>query len=245
MIFRIKRGAKSDKAAPGQVGGREKFTRDQYKGAWNSVSASEDDAKFAVSGYIDEQTYESTAIGTRDMLSQTVGIQADDVVLEVGAGVGRVGAALAPLCKEWIGVDVSSNMVRHITKRLARFNNVRAIESNGYDLSVIPDNSVNVVYSTVVFMHLDEWDRYSYVKEGFRILRPGGRMLVDNVDLTSEAGWKFFEDHCKIAPSERPARISKTSTPDELRTYFTRAGYQKIELRQWDLWLVMWGYKPA
>ena len=235
MIFRNKRDAKSG----------EKFTRDQYKSAWNSVSASEEDAKFAVSGYTDEATYQSTAVGTVGMLNGTVGIGPDDVVLEIGAGVGRVAAALAPLCKEWIGVDVSSNMVRHMRTRLAHLPNVRAVESSGYDLAGIPDQSVDVVYSTVVFMHLDEWDRYSYVAEGMRILRPGGRMLVDNVDLTSDAGWKFFEEHRKIPPAERPARISKTSTPDELRTYFSRAGFEGIEQRHWDLWIVTFGRKPA
>jgi len=244
MIFRSK-SAKSKAAAGAPLPAPPKFARSHYKGVWNSVSASEDDAKFAVSGYTDESLYQSTGIGTRDMILKFVGLNADDVVLEIGAGVGRVGATIAPLCKEWIGVDVSSNMVKHIAKRLAGLGNVRAVESNGYDLSGIADRSVDLVYSTVVFMHLDEWDRYSYIKEGLRVLRPGGRMLVDNVDLTSDNGWKFFEDHCKVPPAERPVQISKTSTPDELRTYFTRAGYERIELRQWDLWVTAWGYKPA
>jgi SAM-dependent methyltransferase len=244
MIFRSKR-AKGPDALREPPAAPPKFARSQYKSVWNSVSASEEDAKFAVSGHTDEGLYQTTGAGTRDMIAQFVGLNPDDVVLEIGAGVGRVGATIAPICKEWIGVDVSSNMVKHINTRLAGLGNVRAVESNGYDLSVIPDQSVDLVYCTVVFMHLDEWDRYSYVKEGMRVLRPGGRMLVDNVDLTSDAGWKFFEDHCKVPPAERPVQISKTSTPDELRTYFTRAGYERIEQRQWDLWITVWGYKPA
>lgn len=148
-----------------------------------------------------------------------MGISADDVVLEIGAGVGRVGAALAPICKEWIGTDVSDNMIGHMRERLAGFKNVRTVVTDGYGLAPIPSEAVDVVYSTVVFMHLDEWERYNYIKEGFRVLKPGGRMLVDNVDLTSDEGWKFFESHCAIAPAERPAQISKTSTPAELETY--------------------------
>jgi predicted SAM-dependent methyltransferase len=123
--------------------------------------------------------------------------------------------------------------------------NVRTVASSGYDLAAVPDASVDLVYCTVVFMHLDEWERYSYIAEGFRVLRPGGRMIVDNVNLLSDAGWKFFEEHRAIPPAERPAQISKTSTPDELRAYFSRAGYQKIEQRSWDLWIVTWGYKPV
>jgi ubiquinone/menaquinone biosynthesis C-methylase UbiE len=224
---------------------KQQYTRSQYKDVWNSVSKSEDDAKMAVSGYTDEALYKSTGEGTRNMLQNFVGLKADDVVLEIGAGVGRVGAVIAPLCREWIGVDVSENMLAHIRKRLAHLNNVRTVATSGYDLAAIPGTSVDLVYCSVVFMHLDEWERYNYIKEGFRVLRPGGQMLVDNVDLTSDAGWKFFEDHCKVPPAERPAHISKTSTPDELRTYFTRAGYENIEQRRSDLWVFTWGYKPA
>lgn len=145
------------------------------------------------------------------MLQKLVGISPDDVVLEIGAGVGRVGAALAPICKEWIGADVSENMLSHIERRLGEFKNVRTVATNGFDLSEIPSESIDVVYCTIVFMHLEEWERFSYIKEGFRVLKPGGRMLVDNVDLTSDKGWIFFESVCAIPPQERPPQISKTS----------------------------------
>jgi ubiquinone/menaquinone biosynthesis C-methylase UbiE len=222
-----------------------KFARSQYKEVWNSVSVTEDDAKMAVSGYVDEAIYKSTGEGTRNMLLQRVGMKADDVVLEIGCGVGRAGAYVAPACKEWIGVDVSENMLAHTRKRLAHLKNFRTVATNGYDLAGIESASIDLVYCTVVFMHLDEWERYSYIKEAFRVLRPGGRLIVDNVDLTTDPGWAFFENHCKIPPAERPANVSKTSTPDEIRTYFTRAGYQDIVQNRWDLWIVTWAHKPA
>lgn len=128
---------------------------------------------------------------------------------------------------------------------MAGWTNVRTVATNGFDLSGIATESVNVVYSTVVFMHLDEWDRYSYIKEGIRVLRPGGRMLVDNVDLTSDDGWKFFEDHCAVPPHERPAQISKTSTPQELETYFRRSGFGAIEQHKAGLWIITCGRKPV
>jgi len=221
-----------------------KLPRSQYKEVWNSASGTEDEAKIAVAGYAEEETLRQSAEQTRDLLIDCVGLSRNDVVLEIGAGVGRVGAVLAPLCRQWIGADVSENMVAHIGRRLASFDNVRAIALNGYDLSPIPSESVDLVYCTVVFMHLYEWDRYAYVREGFRVLRPGGRMLVDNVNLLCDEGWNFFIEHTRIPPLERPPHISMTSTPQELETYFHRAGFERVRQKLNGLWVVTYGNKP-
>jgi ubiquinone/menaquinone biosynthesis C-methylase UbiE len=222
-----------------------KYSRTEYKKQWNSVSRSIDDAKMAVSGYVDEDLYAQTGRGTVEMLQQFVGVSRDDVFLEIGAGVGRVGAALAPLCRHWIGADVSENMVKHMKHRLAALPNVSAIAVNGFDLSNVQSESIDVVYCTVVFMHLEEWDRYNYILEAFRVLKPGGRLLVDNVNLLSDDGWKFFEEHRALPPTERPSQISKTSTPQELETYFRRAGYDAIKQEFSGLWVFTYGTKPA
>ena len=51
------------------------------------------------------------------------------------------------------------------------------------------------------------------------MLRPGGRLYVDNFNLCSDEGWEFFLKNASIPPLERPSNISKSSTPDELRAF--------------------------
>ena len=222
----------------------EALNRSNYKAIWNSVSGTEDNAKMAVSGSADEESYRISGGFTKALLERCVGVNPDDVILEIGAGVGRVGTFLAPICKEWIGTDVAENMLIHARRRLAQFSNVRTVPISGFDLSPIASESVDLVYCTVVFMHLDEWERYSYVKEGFRVLRPGGRMLVDNVNLASDEGWEFFLRACESPPANRPAQISKTSTPQEIETYFKRAGFEDIRQEAESLWTITFGKKP-
>ena len=144
--------------------------RGDYKSVWTALSGNKQDAYMFVSGYTDEDKFHADAEDTLDILRETVGIRSTDIFLEIGCGVGRVGRVLSPFVKQWIGCDVSPNMIRLASRRLLGLENIRLQEVSGYDLHPIADNSVDVVYTTVVFMHLEEWDRYNYILEAKRVL---------------------------------------------------------------------------
>lgn len=231
-----------------QMNGGSVAPRADYKATWEAAAIDVDSAKLAVSGYTSEAEYERTALENVENFKATVGLDADDEILEIGCGVGRVGGALAPLCKRWIGADVSSNMLQHARERLRAFDNVELVELSGWDLAPIESESLDLVYSTVVFMHLDEWERYRYIAEAFRVLRPGGRLYVDNFNLCSDPGWAFFTEMAtNYHPLGRPPNISKSSTPDEMRTYFERAGFANVIVSSSPeiLWMSVNGRKPA
>jgi SAM-dependent methyltransferase len=212
--------------------------RSDYKGTWQQLSSSEYDAKAFVSGTADEAHFTSTGLATVELLRSFVGIHATDVFLEIGCGVGRVGRALAPLCKTWIGTDISGNMVAHERRRLQDLPNVQVTELSGAALKEIPSESVDVVYSTVVFMHLYEWDRCRYVYDAYRILKPGGRIFYDNVDVASSHGKRMFDEALAVDPSKRPAYMSMTSSGDELEAYARWAGFENIRVHRWhDAWV--------
>jgi ubiquinone/menaquinone biosynthesis C-methylase UbiE len=221
-------------------------TRADYKSTWNELSQTPEDAFLYVGGTRDEAELDATAVHAVNVIRATVGIEPTDEMVEIGCGVGRVGKGLSALVKDWIGCDASGSMVEHANRRLGDYPNARAIEVSGHDLKPLPDASADVVYSTVVFMHLDEWDRYRYVQEAFRVLRPGGRFWCDNISLTTENGWKYFEQHCTaFEPMARPTHIAKCSTPQELTAYLQRAGFTSVQTRERDLWVDAWGVKPA
>ncbi|HLA00876.1 MAG TPA: class I SAM-dependent methyltransferase [Thermodesulfovibrionales bacterium] len=245
VIRRVRRAFSSlSPSASKPAGSQDKGkSRSEYKAVWNNLSDTEDRAKMHVSGYVEEEKYLHAANETKKSLDATVGIKPDDEILEIGCGVGRVGMVLAPLCKRWTGCDVSGNMLKHAAKRLSKFKNVRLIEISGFDLKPVPDASVDVLYCTVVFMHLEEWDRYNYVLEAYRVLRPGGRIYIDNFSLCSEEGWSVFETHRAIPATQRPPHISKSSTPQEIETYLTKAGFKSVRVEQNKLWVYGWGLK--
>jgi SAM-dependent methyltransferase len=218
--------------------------RSEYKKVWSALSTTGDQAKLHVIGVTDEDALRATGEETLRFLQESVGIRKDDVVLEIGCGIGRVGRVVAPLCRKWIGCDVASNMLSLAAERLQNLPNVELKEISGYDLKGVEDASADVVYCTVVFMHLESWDRYNYILEAFRVLRPNGRIYVDNINLCSDGGWKVFETHRALLPANRPPHITQNSTPQEIETYLRRAGFSEVQIRTDDDWIRASGIKP-
>lgn len=174
----------------------------------------------------------------------TAGLRPDDVILEIGCGVGRVGSVLAPRCKHWIGADISGNMIAHARERMRTLGNVTLVELATVGLAEIPDASVDLAYCTVVFMHLYEWDRWQYVKEAHRVLRPGGRCYFDNMSIGSEHGWQMFLAGAAWPLDRRPAHLSMISSGEELDAYARRAGFADVRVHRFDEgWVAVTGTK--
>jgi len=220
--------------------------RSDYKGTWDRLSGSLDEAKKVVAGDTDEQTFTRQGGATAKILERYIGIRPEHVVLEIGCGVGRVGRVLASRCAEWIGTDISGKMIGFATDRLKDLPNVRFVELGSVGLAEIPSESVDRVYCTVVFMHLYEWDRYRYVQEAFRVLRSGGKAYFDNVDITSSIGWKVFTDGAALPLDQRPAQVGMVSTSEELLTYAQRAGFDNVNTHRFnDAWVAVTGTKMS
>jgi ubiquinone/menaquinone biosynthesis C-methylase UbiE len=218
-------------------------TRRDYRETWNQLAATDESALLHVAGYTDEERIRFEAGRTLGMLQSTIGVRPDDTTLEIGCGVGRVGQVMAPLIKRWIGCDVSENMLKFAAQRLANLPNVELLPVSGTDLQPVPDASVDAVYCTVVFMHLEEWDRFAYVREAFRVLKPGGRFHCDNANLDSDEGWQVFLASAQFPAGSRPLHLSRCSTLPELDVYLRRAGFHNVQTGVAGVWAKAWGVK--
>lgn len=204
--------------------------RSNYKSVWNRQADRSVFAVLAVGGYTSEATLDNTAHETISFLQNTAGFTSNDIILEIGCGVARVGKILSDQCYHWIGTDISGEMLKHAAVRIRDKNNVTLVELHSVGLSEIFGDSIDLVYCTIVFMHLLEWDRYQYVKEMFRVLRPGGRCYFDNVPLDTDHGWRVFTESAGFPIERRTAHLSMTSSREEFRTYLTKAGFEDIHI---------------
>lgn len=228
--------------------------RDAYGRVWDQSSTNIRHARLSVAGYDDDAEWRRTGVASAEYMVRACEIGSRDTVLEIGCGAARVGVHLAPLCGQWIGADVSRNMLRHAEEALrgtgtgaggGAANNVRFVQLNGYDLEGVADATIDAVYCTAVFMHLEEWDRYRYVREAFRVLRPGGRVYYDNFNLLTEEGWALFDETARLDVAIRPPNVSKSSTPEELRCYAAHAGFADIAVDTGGLWVAIRARKPC
>jgi SAM-dependent methyltransferase len=101
-------------------------------------------------------------------------IEADDVVVDIGCGIGRLTRPLAGRASRVFALDVSSEMIERARRLNEHLDNVEWLHGDGESLQPIPDASVDACVSHVVFRHIpDPAITLRYVLEMGRVLRPG------------------------------------------------------------------------
>jgi SAM-dependent methyltransferase len=200
-----------------------------YKKIWNDLSTTSDDAAFFVGYLSDEDEIRQNGAKTAEFLRGVLQIQPTDRVLEIGCGIARIGRELAPHCGEWHGADISGNMVKYAAQRTRDVPHVHLHELPASNLSIFTDGYFDAVYSSIVFMHLDKTEMFTYIRDAFRVLAPGGRAYFDTYNILAAEAWAEFAKIVDAFPSgAKPGHVSQFSTPQEMGKFMQEAGFQDI-----------------
>ncbi|MCL4312836.1 MAG: class I SAM-dependent methyltransferase [Actinobacteria bacterium] len=125
-----------------------------------------------------------------DEFMSTGSIEADKIMKEVGAlgkpelshtaldfgcGVGRVTRRLAHYFDQVVGIDISPEMIRIAKELNGELTNISFEINIRNDLSIFPDDSFDLVYSSRVLQHLPNVDIVKhYISEFIRIVNNKG-----------------------------------------------------------------------
>jgi len=134
-------------------------------------------------------------------LLELVGLQLHESVLDVGGGTGRVAAVAAQSTKEIVVLDPCEAML----KRVPLLPNLRVVHGRAQEMP-FEDGSFDVVLCVDALHHIK--DAPAAAAEMHRVLRPGGRILVQEFDVR---GWRgkavvafehLFVDHSRFVDPE-------------------------------------------
>lgn len=94
--------------------------------------------------------------------------------LDFGCAVGRLSQALAEHFEQVVGVDIAESMIEK-AREFNRHGDRVSYRVNSVDnLEILDSNSFDFVYTNITLQHVPPEAAGNYIREFFRLLRPGG-----------------------------------------------------------------------
>ena len=121
--------------------------------------------------------YARATYSSLDSLRKYAGLPARGRLLDVGGGTGRVASAVRDLVDEVVIADVSMGMSKQTPRStlqpVCAFSESLPFPSDSFERILMVDALHHVV------------DQPSTAKEMFRLLKPGGRIIIEEPDIRS------------------------------------------------------------
>jgi arsenite methyltransferase len=148
-----------------------------------------------------------------------------EIVLDLGSGAGFdcfLAANKVGKNGKVIGVDMTPAMIKK-AKENAKKNGYTNVEFRHGDIENLPvtDNSVDVIISNCV-INLSP-DKKQVFQEAFRVLKPGGRIIVSDIVLLKE-----LPDFIKDSVEAYVGCIAGASLKNEYLKFIKEAGFKEI-----------------
>jgi ubiquinone/menaquinone biosynthesis C-methylase UbiE len=120
---------------------------------------------------------ESAAAAVAAGIKAFAGLQAEDLVLELGAGTGEIGMHLVHLPVRYLGIDNSAEMLRLFRDKLGE-QPASLLLADASHVWPLDDHAASVVFASRV-IHL--LDAKHVASETLRVCRPGGWLMLGRV----------------------------------------------------------------
>jgi SAM-dependent methyltransferase len=111
-------------------------------------------------------------------------------IYDLGCGAGRTAMALrrSGWTGHYTGADIVRSLVDYLKKKCPGY---EAIVHRNLSIHA-PDSSIDIVFHWSVFTHLYPEECYIYMRDAFRALKPGGRLVFSFLELEDEKHHAIF-----------------------------------------------------
>lgn len=149
---------------------------------WADIAGTDKAHQFIASDWYQSESYfkMSGIMSAGDLLYAIAGVPGlinaeivNNIFLEIGCGTGRSTEFFAKVFKKVTAVDCGEQMIAKGKIRVPD-KNIEWIVNDGETLKEISDGSVDIAYSFIVFQHMQQPTVEGYMKEVYRVLKPGG-----------------------------------------------------------------------
>jgi SAM-dependent methyltransferase len=190
-------------------------------------------------GNVDEEVFWAGGAEALDSFQRTLGFEvgADDVVVDIGCGIGRMTRALAALAARVIAIDVSAVMIERARELNPGLDNVDWVVGDGSSLTGVRNEAVDGCFSLVTFQHIpDPTVTLAYIREMGRVLRPGCWAAFQLSTAASVPWTPTLSDRLRLAirgklgrgprGQTHPAWVGSTVSGAELQATAEQGGLQ-------------------
>lgn len=155
------------------------------------------------------------------------------MALDFGCGPGRNIVKFANRFQSIDGVDISQvnldNAKLWVTQNSLSFTPT-LYKNDGTDLSIIPSEKYDVVFSTICMQHICVYDiRYSLLTEMFRVLKPGGHLSIQmGFGNIHPLGVKYFDNYLDAQATNGHQDVMVENT-DDVKADLEKIGFSNFE----------------
>lgn len=154
-------------------------------------------------------------------------------VYDLGCGCGRTAQALQR--SGWSGDYTGADVVPELLDELrARCPDYRAVLEYAPRIAA-QDNSLDLVFHWSVVTHLYPTESFAYMRDAFRALKPGGRMVFSFLELEAPHQRRVWEANvARLGAGERPQQLDAFLHRDWIRFFASEAGYTEPSFTNGD-----------
>lgn len=202
-----------------------KDTENAYKDSWDLNNS------LAIHyGYWDGKvkSFPESLLRMNEVMIEAATIQSTDKVLDAGCGVGGSSIFMATVLGCSVtGITLSERQVLHAKENAAKKNMEGLVDFKVMDYSAtnFPDASFDVVWGCESICYAD--DKEKFIKEAFRLLKPGGRLVVADGFVTDFAN----NENPIIRQWAEGWQVNYLESPERFQNFMQATGFTDIIYR--------------
>ena len=154
--------------------------------------------------YYDIVTHLVTLGKTGKVHRQTVSLadlRPGDAVLDIGCGTGMLLLEAEKVVGSKgivVGLDVEPEMIKQARRRAIKNNSQASFDIASIAQIPYLDNTYNVAFSTLMYHHLSETERQAGMVELARVLQPGGRLILVDINPSRRSILTSLPGHSRV-----------------------------------------------